>query len=968
MLSEFAEENNAGLLILTESHLTKDVCDAEVAIDGFEIFRSDREGYRNGGVIIYAKSHIQLGLKVLLSLSLNKIDVLILESKVKNMIIVCVYRPPDSNYESFDCVMRRIEDVIEEYGGPGRTLVVAGDFNLPIINWKEGEISGGTREQQRQASILTNFAEKLFMEQLVEEGTRNANILDLFFTNNDEIVLKVEVEPQSIISDHKLQIITTSFLTEDCVARGNDEKDSLHQLNFFDNKIEWEEIKEKLSKVQWIQILKGLNPTEIYCLILKSLIGICLENIPRKKIKKKSRIPKDRKLLMRKKCNMKKKYKSSFDEHKNSILKEIETIEEKLKLSHKMEAEKKEHDAISKIKENPKYFYRYAREKSVVKSPIGPFIQDNKTIVEPKEKAEILQRQYLSVYSSEGYEPEIVNEIIKIHGPRSVETLSVTRKDIETAIDTLSSTSASGPDGVPAVLMKNCKNVLSQPLAILWQESLNTGIVPPNLKSGCIVPIHKGGDKCLPKNYRPITLTSHIIKVFEKIIVKILVDYMNSVGLFNSRQHGFRQQRSCLSQLLEHYQLIIQCMESGEEIPVVYLDFCKAFDKVDHRLVLEKLRAIGVSGNLLKWIGSFLLERKQVVMVDKVTSEVNGVNSGVPQGSVLGPLLFLVLISDIDVELKYSKASSFADDTKIVGIYPVITQSMMQEELEKIYQWAHINCMKFNDAKFEHLHYKVSRSSANSYELLSETGLPINKPDNVRDLGVIMGDEATFAAHIEGMTAKARRQAGWILRTFSARDKLTMMTLYKALVRPIVEYCSQLWSPSQVGLIRKVESVQRNFTARIHGMAEKTYWDRLKELDLYSLERRRERYCILYVYKILAGLTPNFEENRFRVKTTLSERRGLHCQIPNLARNVTGRVKTLADQSFAVRGPKLFNELPKDLRSVDRSFDAFKGRLDKFLSSVPDQPSLPGYYQQVVSNCLLDQIQQLRRDGAYYSL
>ena len=388
-------------------------------------------------------------------------------------------KPPDSNYESFDCVMRRIEDVIEEYGGPGRILVVAGDFNLPIINWKEGEISGGTREQQRQASILTNFAEKLFMEQIVEEGTRNENILDLFFSNNDEIVLKVEVEPQSIISDHKLQIITTSFLTEDCVARGDDEEDSLHQLNFFHNKIEWEEIKEKLSKVQWIQILKGLNPTEIYCQILKSLTGICLENIPRKKIKKKSRIPKDRKLLMRKKCNMKKKYKSSFDEHKNSILKEIETIEEKLKLSHKMEAEKKEHDAISKIKENPKYFYRYAREKSVVKSPIGPFIQDNKTIVEPKEKAEILQRQYLSVYSSEGYEPEIVNEIIKIHGPRSVETLSVTRKDIETAIDTLSSTSASGPDGVPAVLLKNCKNVLSQPLAILWQESLNTGIVPP---------------------------------------------------------------------------------------------------------------------------------------------------------------------------------------------------------------------------------------------------------------------------------------------------------------------------------------------------------------------------------------------------------------------------------------------------------------------------------------------------------
>ena len=443
---------------------------------------------------------------------------------------------------------------------------------------------------------------------------------------------------------------------------------------------------------------------------------------------------------------------------------------------------------------------------------------------------------------------------------------------------------------------------------------------------------------------------------------------MNVAGLFNDRQHGFRQKRSCLSLLLEHHQLIVQCMENGEEVPVVYLDFCKAFDKVDHRLVLEKLRAVGVAGNLFKWIGSFLLSRKQVVMVDKVTSEESPVNSGVPQGSVLGPLLFLVLISDIDIDLEYSKASSFADDTKVVGIAPGITQTMMQEDLEKIYRWAQINRMKFNDAKFEHLQYKVSRSSGGGFQLQTETGLTIESLDQVRDLGVTMNCEATFSAHIEKIVAKARKQAGWILRTFTGRDRITMTTLYKALVQPILEYCSQLWSPSQICLIRKIESVQRNFTSRIDGLREDSYWDRLKKLDLYSLERRRERYSILYVYKILIGLSPNFEEHRFRIKTKFSQRRGLHCKLPNIVNTARSRIKTLADQSFAVRGPKLFNGLPKYLRTDDLSFDAFKRCLDRFLSHVPDQPSLPGYYQPASSNGLLDQIEQLKRDGIFHSL
>ena len=151
-------------------------------------------------------------------------------------------------------------------------------------------------------------------------------------------------------------------------------------------------------------------------------------------------------------------------------------------------------------------------------------------------------------------------------------------------------------------------------------------------------------------------------------------------------------------------------------------------------------------------------------------------------------------------------------------------------------------------------------------------------------------------------------------------------------------------------------------------MNSSSYWERLEKLDLYSLERRRERYSVLYVHKIMTGLTPNFEEERFKLKTIFSERRGLLCRIPPVVSSATGRIKSLADQSFAVRGPKIFNELPKKLRDTELSLDTFKGRLDRFLTHVPDKPSLPGYHQQSTSNRLLDQIQQMKRDGSYFSL
>jgi len=226
--------------------------------------------------------------------------------------------------------------------------------------------------------------------------------------------------------------------------------------------------------------------------------------------------------------------------------------------------------------------------------------------------------------------------------------------------------------------------------------------VPSDLKRGKVSPIFKGGSRGDPKNYRPITLTSHVMKVCEKVVARALINYLEEKQLMNKDQHGFRHGKSCLSQLWTHYETVLYWLETGAEVDVLYLDFARAFEKVDFDLLLEKLAELGVGGQLRKWIEAFLRDRVHYVMVDGVVSDERTVVSGVPQGSVLGPILFLVYIADINANVASSRVSSFADDTRISKpIYHETDRGQLQEDLNTIYSWVDLNNMKLNGNKLK---------------------------------------------------------------------------------------------------------------------------------------------------------------------------------------------------------------------------------------------------------------------------
>ena len=271
-----------------------------------------------------------------------------------------------------------------------------------------------------------------------------------------------------------------------------------------------------------------------------------------------------------------------------------------------------------------------------------------------------------------------------------------------------------------------------------------------------------------------------------------------------------------------------------------------------------------------------------------------------------------------------------------------------------IYTWAEKVNMHFNSDKFECLRFWPGRDEPPTFHYKGPDNNDIEVKSDLRDLGVQLSSDLSFKLHIEKTVAGASKLAGWGLRSFRSRNKAVMKTIWKSLVQPKLDYCSQLWSPGDQESINKIESVQRHFTSKVMGLEGIDYWERLKILKLYSQERRRERYMIIFLWKLSQGLVKGYN-----VTFSTNERRG-RTIVPNtMVRSSPASVRHAREATLGVKGAQIFNLLPASLRNCNTNHtDTFKANLDAFLSQVPDQPTV-GQPRAAESNSLLHQIQMM---------
>ena len=900
---------------------------------------------------MYLRNDIAATSSPLLTFSNGAVDIVAVHSSVENIVIAVIYRRPDdsthnrpSNNHHFKPAIMALQNSINAISSTP-DIIIGGDFNLPHTQWPDcAPMQSCPREEKEMTETLHNFSNELLLSQLVNKATHyQGNILDLVLTNNSDLVSDIEIQPSlRSISHHNLINISTQYKAPINIASVKPQRLSpLDKYNYHNKDTDWQAMKQSLGNNDWEEILRDKQPTEILDILYEKLLNCTESNVPLRQQPKNnqlSRSQRERNNLTRKRRRINKQYqKATSVGKKTKLYNELINIEIKLQKLANNSAQYKEKKACEAIQSNSKFFFSYANQKRKVKTSIGPLLNKatKNMTTDSKEMAELLADQYDSVFSKPSPEPQFLNPNVS----QTIQEINITPEEIIDAIKELRPSSASGPDGVPAILLRNCSTELALPLSILWREIFRSSNIPEKLKFSLIPPIHKGGSKSEPANYRPVALTSHIIKVLEKVVRNKLVDFLESNGHMNDNQHGFRSGRSCLTQLLKHHDQIISLMEQHQNVDVVYLDFSKAFDKVDHNIVLAKAHNMGVQGKLLDWIREFLTNRKQSVVVNGSISSPRPVISGVPQGSVIGPLIFLILISDIDHNTLHSLIASFADDTRATkGLANETDAVDLQEDLFHIYQWSVTNNMEFNDLKFELLRYGTNTELKHNTSYISPTFKLIEEKDAVKDLGVTLSSDATFKQHINNVIESAKNMCSWILRTFTTRQKDVMITLYKSLVRPILEYASALWSPINKGDIQKLEQIQQSFIRKIKGIS-KDYHIALKQLNLYSLERRRERYIIIQVWKMLEGLAPNLNPS-LKIQVNMQQRRGRTLHVHKLA-TTPSHLQQIKRQSIRCYGVKLFNSLPKAVRNItNTSTEKFKHALDKFLQCVADIPYL----------------------------
>ena len=564
-----------------------------------------------------------------------------------------------------------------------------------------------------------------------------------------------------------------------------------------------------------------------------------------------------------------------------------------------------------------KKLYSFIKSKRTDVFGIPPFLDNNIIKSRPREKAEILNQHFSSVFTQENL-ASIPDLGVSPHPAASDITVAVS--GVRALLERLSPHKASGPDQISSRFLKTMSAVLAPALTIIFQTSLDQGQIPDDWKRAYVTPIFKKGEKARACNYRPVSLTPVNCKVFEHIIHSHIMNHLETHGILADQQHGFRKTRSCESQLIATVHDLAKGLDQRQQIDAIALDFSKAFDKVPHQRLAAKLKYHGVRGKTLRWIECFLRGRIQQVVVEGEQSAPAPVTSGVPQGTVLGPLLFLVYINDLPQSVT-STSRLFADDCLLYrNVNNTADSDALQKDLESLQDWEQRWQMSFNPDKCEIIRITNKTSTiTNGYSIHGEE---LKTSNSIKYLGLHIDNKLSWEKHVSTTIAKASSTLAFLRRNISCCPRPIRLIAYKTLIRPQLEYAAKVWDNTVKARTSAVETIQRRAARFVMGNYDRrsSVTNMLNELSLETLKNRRKQAKLATLYRATHSLIdiPTAPLEPVNRGTRGHSRRFL---LPSR------RIKCYQD-SFFPSTIGLWNDLPQEI--VDKSsLDSFKTALAK---------------------------------------